>query len=169
MNMEDHSRIEALLNHLQALHKVERDPDAEQLIESACQRHPDTPYLVIERCLTLHQALLDCCAQMERLDAENRALRKRGTPLRPCTPAREDSPYRAQEGTPGTPLPAVPSAVRFCFIHRTGQNPSADRSEPTWNLRNSRVNLSHPAGRPARTGFGTLTTLDDDISDEHWF
>jgi hypothetical protein len=75
MNSQEHLVLENLLNQLVAARVEQRDPDAEALIRSACQRQPDAAYLLTLRTLLQGQALDQAQQRITQLETELASLR----------------------------------------------------------------------------------------------
>jgi len=67
MTPQEHTLLEDFLGRLQAAGAVSRDPQADALIRSRLDGHPEATYLLVQRCLLLDRALADANQQIATL------------------------------------------------------------------------------------------------------
>jgi hypothetical protein len=68
MNTQERSILENFLNQLAQVRGVNKDPEAERLIQQALERQPDALYLLVQRTLLLSQALEQAKARIAELE-----------------------------------------------------------------------------------------------------
>lgn len=128
MNSQEHLVLENLLNQLVAARVEQRDPDAEALIRSACQRQPDAAYLLTLRTLLQGQALEQAQQRITQLEAEVASLR-----------AQSAQSNRA------------PASGGFLDVQSWGRQPSPPPA-PAPQAAPAQFNPAPPPQAPARSG-----------------
>jgi uncharacterized protein len=68
MTPQERSLLESFLAQLVQVRSVNKDPEAERLIEQAVEQQPDATYLVVQRSLLLSQALEQAKARIAALE-----------------------------------------------------------------------------------------------------
>ena len=67
MNTLEREQLSRFLEELTMARVSIKDPEAEKLVQEACVRQVDAPYLLVQRCLVLDQALQNAQAENARL------------------------------------------------------------------------------------------------------
>jgi len=70
LNIQEREELNRFLQQLVEARLSAKDSDAERSIEEACARQPNAPYLLVQRCLLLDQALQSAQAEIARLEAQ---------------------------------------------------------------------------------------------------
>jgi uncharacterized protein len=70
MTPQERSLLESFLTQLVQVRSVNKDPEAQRLIEQAVEQQPDATYLVVQRALLLNQALEKAKARIAALEQE---------------------------------------------------------------------------------------------------
>lgn len=128
MNSQEHLVLENLLNQLVAARVEQRDPDAEALIRSACQRQPDAAYLLTLRTLLQGQALEQAQQRITQLEAEVASLRA-----------------QSAQGN------RAPASGGFLDVQSWGRQPSPPPA-PAPQAAPAQFNPAPPPQAPARSG-----------------
>jgi hypothetical protein len=68
MTPQERSLLESFLAQLVQVRSVNKDPEAQRLIEQAVEQQPDATYLVVQRALLLNQALEQAKARIAALE-----------------------------------------------------------------------------------------------------
>src|SRR3569833_3841813 len=68
MTPQERSQLESFLAQLVQVRSVNKDPEAQRLIERAVAEQPDATYLVVQRALLLNQALEQAKARIAALE-----------------------------------------------------------------------------------------------------
>lgn len=70
MNTEERQALERFLSRLTEIKGIEKNPEADRLIQDAVARQPDAAYLLIQRNLLLEKALENAKARIEELQRQ---------------------------------------------------------------------------------------------------
>ncbi len=98
MTPQEQKQLEDFLVQLTHVGYVSKDPQAAEAVAAAFSRQPDAPYLIVQRCLLLSQALTEAYARIAALEKEQ--------PTLPSTPksAWTLSPGLTANGTRQVPV-----------------------------------------------------------------
>lgn len=111
MNTEERQALERFLSQLTAIKGIEKNPEADRLIQDAVARQPDAAYLLIQRNLLLEKALENAKARIEELQRQPAPVNRSGGSFLGGDPwAQPSAPAgRAWDATPaGYRQPAPP-------------------------------------------------------------
>lgn len=70
MNPQEQKQLEDFLVRLTHVGYVNKDPQAAEAIAAAFSHQPDAPYLTVQRCLLLDEALADANARIAELERQ---------------------------------------------------------------------------------------------------
>ncbi len=73
MSPQEQEQLEEFLVRLTHVGYVNKDPQAAEAIAAAFSRQPDAPYLTVQRCLLLTEALADAHARIAELERQQSA------------------------------------------------------------------------------------------------
>ena len=109
MTPQERSLLESFLAQLVQVRSVNKDPEAQRLIEQAVEEQPDATYLVVQRALLLNQALEQAKARIAALE-QAEAGRDRGFLDSNASgwgnpPSGPAAGYRGQPASGGQPAP----------------------------------------------------------------
>lgn len=69
MTPQEKQHLEEFLVELTHVGYVDKDPQAAEAIAAAFSQQPDAPYLTVQRCLLLNEALIEAHARIAELEA----------------------------------------------------------------------------------------------------
>ena len=69
MTPQEKQQLEEFLVQLTHVGYVDKDPQAAEAIAAAFSQQPDAPYLTVQRCLLLNEALIEAHARIAELEA----------------------------------------------------------------------------------------------------
>lgn len=130
MTLQEREKLIRFLQQLTQAQAGAKDPEADLLIQDACQAQPAAAYLLVQRNLLLEHALAEAQAENARLRSENERL-ERGERApgggfldlnswgsRPAaTPSPAPAPARAPAYAQAAPSPSAPAAASSSFLN----------------------------------------------------
>jgi len=69
MSPQEKQQLDEFLVQLTHVGYVDKDPQAAEAIAAAFSQQPDAPYLTVQRCLLLNEALIEAHARIAELEA----------------------------------------------------------------------------------------------------
>ena len=69
MTPQEKQQLEEFLVQLTHVGYVDKDPQAAEAIAAAFSQQPDAPYLTVQRCVLLNEALIEAHARIAELEA----------------------------------------------------------------------------------------------------
>ena len=69
MTLQEKQQLDEFLVQLTHVGYVDKDPQAAEAIAAAFSQQPDAPYLTVQRCLLLNEALIEAHARIAELEA----------------------------------------------------------------------------------------------------
>ena len=87
MTPQEKQQLEEFLVQLTHVGYVDKDPQAAEAIAAAFSCQPDAPYLTVQRCLLLNEALIEAQARIAELEAREASANSSRAFNAPSTPA----------------------------------------------------------------------------------
>jgi hypothetical protein len=150
MTPQEHEKLQQFLTQMRQAQGVQRDPEADALINAAIARQPDAAYLLVQRTLLQEQALEAARARIAELEQQQQAPK----PATSFLGGADDWGNSARSRAAGNvPAMAAPSAYPQAPAYQGGY-PAADPAQRQGGL--SRFGMGGMGGGGGSSFLGTM-------------